>query len=63
MLVFWELAKERHVQERLRAEIMGTLASIKARGESEFTVDDFDSMPYLHAVVKVVLIGVSICEN
>jgi len=32
---------------------METLGKIRARGDSDFTVDDFDSMPYLVAVVKV----------
>ena len=49
----WELAKKRQIQERLRAEIMKTLGKIRDRGDDDFTVDDFDSMPYLVAVVKV----------
>ncbi|KAF9645980.1 cytochrome P450 [Thelephora ganbajun] len=51
----WELAKKRHIQERLRAEIAETLTKIRARGDSDFTVDDFDSMPYLLAVGKETL--------
>jgi len=34
---------------------METLGKIRARGDSDFTVDDFDSMPYLLAVGKVCL--------
>lgn len=34
---------------------METLRTIRARGDSEFSVNDFDSMPYLLAVVKVCL--------
>ena len=49
----WELAKNRNVQERLRAEIMETLENIRSRGDSDFCVNDFDSMPYLVAVAKV----------
>ena len=49
----WELASNRHIQERLRAEIMGTLGRIKAKGGNDFAVNDFDSMPYLLAVEKV----------
>ena len=49
----WELAKNRDVQERLRAEIMETLEKIRSRGDSDFGVNDFDSMPYLVAVAKV----------
>ena len=51
----WELAKSRHVQERLRAEIIEMFGRIKARGSDEFTANDFDSMPYLLAVGKVLL--------
>lgn len=32
---------------------METLGRIRARGDDDFTVDDFDSMPYLLAVGKV----------
>ena len=32
---------------------MDTLRKIRARGDNDFTVDDFDSMPYLLAVGKV----------
>lgn len=32
---------------------METLSRIRARGDDDFSVDDFDSMPYLLAVVKV----------
>jgi len=49
----WELAKKRHIQAKLRAEITGTLEKIRARGDSDFSVNDFDSMPYLVAVGKV----------
>ena len=52
-LIFWELAKNRNVQEKLRKEIMKTLASIRARGGNDFTANDFESMPYLLAVGKV----------
>jgi len=51
----WELARNPRIQERLRAEIMETLKKIKARGDSDFSVNDFDSMPYLIAVGKVCL--------
>ncbi|KAF9778983.1 cytochrome P450 [Thelephora terrestris] len=51
----WELANNRHVQARLRAEITETLGRIRARGEIDFTANDFDSMPYLLAVGKEIL--------
>jgi len=52
---FWEFAKNPRVQERLRAEIVETLERIRARGDSDFSVKDLDSMPYLVAVGKVCL--------
>ena len=51
----WELAKNRRVQEKLREEVTETLGRIRAGGKSDFAVEDFDSMPYLVAVVKVCL--------
>jgi len=51
----WELAKNRHIQARLRAEIAETLEKIRSRGDSDFNVNDFDSMPYLLAVGKETL--------
>lgn len=54
-LALWELAKNRDVQERLRAEILETLGKLRARSDNDFTVNDFDSMPYLLAVVKETL--------
>ena len=50
---FWELAKHRDCQEKLRAEINETLAKVNARGDADFTANDFESMPYLVAVTKV----------
>jgi len=47
-----QLAGRPDAQEKLRAEIMDTLKKIRARGDSDFSVNDFDSMPYLIAVVK-----------
>ena len=48
----WELAKNRDVQDKLRAEVIEAWEKVKARGD-EFVADDFDSMPYLVAVGKV----------
>ena len=53
MFALWELAKNRHVQERLREEIRDTLRQIRSKGRDDFIVDDFDTMPYLLAVGKV----------
>jgi len=49
----WELAKNRNVQEKLRAEINETWERVKARDDSEFVADDFNGMPYLVTVGKV----------
>ena len=62
-LALSELAEKRYVQDRLRAEIMETLGRIRARGDSDFTVNDFDSMPYLLAVGKVCLGQTSVGES
>ena len=48
-----ELAKHPEIQSRLRAEIRETEAAMRARGDAEFTMADFDAMPYTTAVVKV----------
>ena len=50
---FWELAKHRDLQEKLRAEINDTLVEVRARGDADFTVNDFEKMPYLVAITKV----------
>ena len=52
-LGLWELAKHRDCQEKLRVEINETLAKVKARGDVDFTANDFESMPYLVATTKV----------
>lgn len=41
------------MQSRLRAEIRGMEASVRARGDTQFTMADFDGMPYTTAVIKV----------
>jgi len=49
----WELAKHRDCQEKLRAEVEETMVKVRERGDTDFTGDDFESMPYLAAVTKV----------
>ena len=49
----WELANHRDLQEKLRAEINDTLSEIRARGDTDFTANDFEKMPYLAAITKV----------
>lgn len=48
----WELSKNRQFQERLRAEIDETLQKARARGDSDITANDFETMPCLVAVTK-----------
>ncbi|KAH9935148.1 cytochrome P450 [Epithele typhae] len=47
-----ELAHQPAVQARLRAEIHAAERALVARGAAEFTVADFEAMPYLQAVLK-----------
>ncbi|KAJ7167314.1 cytochrome P450 [Mycena crocata] len=46
------LTKHPHVQAKLRAEIQATERAVHARGDTEFTAADFDSMTYTIAVMK-----------
>lgn len=50
-----ELAKQPKMQSRLREEIWETEAAVHARGDIDFTIADFDAMPYTTAVMKEVL--------
>lgn len=49
----WELAKNPHFQEELRKEVLAIRHQMTARGDTELTIDDLDSMPYLQAGMKV----------
>lgn len=40
------------MQTRLRAEIRERESIIRSRGDSQFTVNDLESMPYLTAIIK-----------
>ena len=59
----WELAKHCDCQEKLRAEIDKTLAKVKARGDPDFTANDFGSVPYLVAITRVRRIRLSVRLN
>ncbi|KAJ6557519.1 cytochrome P450 [Mycena capillaripes] len=50
----FELTKNPDVQAKLRAEIQATERAIHARGDTEFTAADFESMVYTTAVMKEV---------
>ncbi|KAF9450103.1 cytochrome P450 [Macrolepiota fuliginosa MF-IS2] len=47
-----ELAKRPEMQIRLRHEIEAKKRDVHARGDVEFTTTDYDSMPYLNAILK-----------
>ncbi|KAJ6510946.1 cytochrome P450 [Mycena sanguinolenta] len=51
----FELTKNPDVQAKLRAEIQATERAIHARGDTEFTAADFESMAYTTAVMKEIL--------
>lgn len=48
-----ELVRNPDMQIKLRQEIRNMERDVQARGDSAFGPRDFDSMPYLTAVVKV----------
>ncbi|OJA18401.1 hypothetical protein AZE42_06398 [Rhizopogon vesiculosus] len=52
---FLELARHPEIQSRFRAEIRETESTIHRRGDAEFTVADFDDMPYTAAVMEEIL--------
>jgi len=49
----FELAKHPEMQTRLREEIRKTEAVVFARGDTEVTITDFQTMSYTTAVMKV----------
>lgn len=51
----WELAKNPQFQARLRTEVNETLKRVRARGDDDFTANDFETMPYLVALTKETL--------
>ena len=50
-----ELARNPKVQSKLRDEIRKTESTVYARGDSQLKAQDLDAMPYLNAVIKVLL--------
>ncbi len=48
-----ELCKNPKIQDKLRAEIHSAETQLHERGETKFGLADFDSMPYMLAVLKV----------
>lgn len=54
-LVLLELARNPHIQTRLRREIHDMQAAIWARGDTELSASDLDAMPLIQAVIKETL--------
>ncbi|KAI0629559.1 cytochrome P450 [Trametes polyzona] len=50
-----ELARQPHIQTRLRKEVHAMERTIRERGDADFTVADFEAMPYLQAVLREIL--------
>ncbi|KAF8814486.1 cytochrome P450 [Phlegmacium glaucopus] len=50
--ILLEMARHPEMQTRLRDEIRDMERKFQTRGDSEFSANDFDSMPYLTAVIK-----------
>ncbi|KAI9568845.1 cytochrome P450 [Boletus coccyginus] len=50
--ILLELARHPKMQSRLRGEVREMEAAIRARGDTQFTMADFDAMPYTSAVIK-----------
>nr|VWO96500.1 Cytochrome P450 monooxygenase CYP52X1 [Ganoderma boninense] len=50
-----ELSKQPKIQDRLRAEVHAMERTIRERGDADFTVADFEAMPYLQAVLREIL--------
>ena len=53
--LLWELARHPECQDRLRAEIAGKRREVVARGDVDFSMEDLEGMPYLQAVLKVMM--------
>ncbi|KAJ3819916.1 cytochrome P450 [Lentinula raphanica] len=51
----YEIARNPQLQSRLREEIRATEETIADRGETEFTMQDFEDMPLLNAMAKETL--------
>lgn len=50
-----ELARQPLIQSRLRDEVHAMERTVRERGAADFTVADFEAMPYLQAVLREIL--------
>ena len=51
--LLYELAKHPEFQDKLRVEIVEKRAEVNTRGDQDFTIEDFESMPLLLAAIVV----------
>ena len=51
--MLFELARHPEYQDKMRAEIAQKRADIAARGDTDFMMDDLESLEYLQAAIKV----------
>ncbi|EPS95008.1 hypothetical protein FOMPIDRAFT_1033095 [Fomitopsis schrenkii] len=54
-MLFWELAKDVSYQQKMREEIAAVHADVVARGDTDFSVADLDSMVYVNAAIKEIM--------
>ncbi|GJE88905.1 cytochrome P450 [Phanerochaete sordida] len=53
--LLYELARHPEYQQKMRDELAAKRAELHARGEPDFSMDDLEGMPYLHAALKETL--------
>lgn len=51
--VLYEIAKRPEIQARMRTEILEMMNKVHARGDTEWTPLDLDSLHYTDAVIRV----------
>ena len=51
--LLYELATHPDYQQKLRDEIAAKRAELNEHGDADFSMDDLESMPYLHAALRV----------
>lgn len=51
--LLWDVAKHPDYQNKIRREISVMRSKIIARGDTEFKMEDYDSMVYTTAAIKV----------
>ena len=49
----WEIAKLPEYQDKMRAEVASVRGKLAERGDTDFTMEDLESLEFLHAAIKV----------